>query len=180
MKILIVGTPRSGTTSLLNVLSNACKLNKVFEPFNYDISNNYKFPLDLENSIVKICPFQTPKEYGTHSDFFKFVKEYYLEFDKTILITRKDKDEHLISWHNSISKNQLEKKEDLQIYFDVMYEISDELSIPLVFYEDLYGEDRNKSLDIINNWNLPINSTRVNEYLHPKFKYRKSDKKNII
>ena len=113
MKILIVGTPRSGTTSLLNVLSNACKLNKVFEPFNYDIPNNYKFPFDLENSIVKLCPFQTPKEYGTHSDFFKFVKEYYLGFDKTILITRKDKDEHLISWHNSISKNQSEKKEDL-------------------------------------------------------------------
>jgi len=179
-KILIIGTPRSGTTSLLNVLSNAGKLKRVFEPFNYDIPNNYNFPFNLENSIVKICPFQTPKEYGNHSDFLSFVKEYYLEFDKTILLTRKNKKEHLMSWHSSISKTKKETEQDLKIYIDVMYEISNYVNIPLTFYEDLYGEDREKSLSIIKNWNLPFKSNRINEYLHPKYRYKKIVNKSVL
>jgi len=176
MNILIVGTPRSGTTSLLNALSKLCNLDRIFEPFNYDISNNYKFPFNIKNSIVKICPFQTPSEFGTHSDFFKFVKEYYLKFDKTILITRRDTEKHLLSWHKSISKNKSETEEDLKPYIDVMYELSDELSIPLVYYEDVYGEDRTLSKDIIDNWKLPISSDLVNEQLHPKFRYNYTKK----
>jgi len=168
--ILIIGTPRSGTTSLLNTLSNAFKFKRVFEPFNYNIPNSYDYPFLIDESVVKICPFQTPVEFGMHSDFLNFVKTYSREFDRTILLTRKNNNEHLESWHKSISKK--ESLDDLKIYIDIMYEISKELAIPITEYNELYGMDRNKSLDIIKSWNLNMNNIHINEHLNPKFRYR--------
>jgi hypothetical protein len=171
MKILIVGSPRSGTSSLLRAISIAGNLKYVFEPFNYILKNTKPYPFNIENSIVKICPFQTPKEYGTNYDFYKFIKEYHLEFDKTILLTRKNKEEHLLSWHKSISKNKSETYESVSIFLDVIYELSDELSIPLNFYEELYGDDRSISMEAIKKWNLPFDSNIINHELHPMFRY---------
>jgi len=45
----------------------------------------------------------------------------------------------------------------------------------------LYGEDRLKSFDIINKWNIEnIDPFELNEYLNPKNKLKKGDKKSII
>ena len=49
--------------------------------------------------------------------------------------------------------------------------VSKKLDIDITWYEDLYGEDRNKSLEIIKSWNLDINEELLNEDLHPRNKY---------
>ena len=58
------------------------------------------------------------------------------------------------------------------IYRKVIDEISTELSIPIIYYEDLYGSDRNKSLKILKTLDLDLDVSSLNEKLHPKFKYR--------
>ena len=58
--------------------------------------------------------------------------------------------------------------------------ISTKLSIPMIYYEDLYGDDRNKSLEIIKSWKLDIDNGKLNEILNPKFRYRQLKNKDII
>jgi len=49
--------------------------------------------------------------------------------------------------------------------------LSKKLNIDITWYEDLFGNDRKKSLDIIKSWNLDLDSNQLNEDLHPKNKY---------
>ena len=63
-------------------------------------------------------------------------------------------------------------KEDLK-------KISDILKVPITYYEDLFGKDRSKSLQIIKNWNIDVDSNYLHDFLHPKFKYKKT-KRNLI
>ena len=66
------------------------------------------------------------------------------------------------------------------IYRKVIDEISTKLSIPIIYYEDLYGLDRDKSLKIIKSLDLDLDVRLLNEKLHPKFKYRQDDKRPLI
>lgn len=203
MKILIISPPRCGSTSLLN---NICLLNKyerIFEPYINEISNRVyenEYPLLLpQNCVVKMISYQVPKKYGNPSDFFNFIVSIYKEYDKIILLNRKNIEEHFESFVNlrirldkklnvyvPWFKEDIEEKiiqyniEDFKPYRNIIDEISNELNIPIVYYEDLYGEDRTKSLKIIKSWNLGIDNNKLNELLHPKFKYKKSNKRNII
>jgi len=63
---------------------------------------------------------------------------------------------------------------------DWIAELSNELNIPITHYEDLYGEDRIHSFEIINNWELDLDPFKLNEYLHPKYKLKQPGKKPII
>jgi len=54
------------------------------------------------------------------------------------------------------------------------------LSIPITYYEDLYGEDRELSLNIIKSWKLDIDEERLNDTLNPLNRYRLFQKKSII
>ena len=64
----------------------------------------------------------------------------------------------------------------------IIREVSKKLNIEISFYEDLYGEDRNKSLEIIKSWDIKgLDAEQLNEYLHPRKKYRIDiGKKNLI
>ena len=59
-------------------------------------------------------------------------------------------------------------------------EISKEFNIDITYYEDLFGEDRNKSLEIIKGFNLDLDSKKLNEYLNPKYKYFQKNSKNLL
>ncbi len=55
----------------------------------------------------------------------------------------------------------------------LLKELSTILNIPITWYEDLYGEDRIKSLGIIQDWGISnIDSNLLNENLDPQFRYR--------
>jgi len=203
MKILIISPPRCGSTSLLHNISVLTKYQSIFEPYTNGLTNRVfenEYPISLpENCIVKMISYQVPKKYGKPSDFFNFILSIYKEYDKIILLNRKNLQEHFESYVNLRIRNDknlnvyvpwfkedIEKKiiqyniEEFKPYRNIIDEISNELKIPIVYYEDLYGKDRKKSLEIIKSWNLGINDNELNELLHPKFKYRKSDKKNVI
>lgn len=149
-----------------------------------DIPNVKDFPIEFFPH-----PHVNPTLYVLQQyDFTKY-------FDKVILLDRKDTIEHLESYihvlykldkkesvHSKWQKNDVPKewtekiiKENKHNQFYIMKSeillLSKKLNIDITWYEDLFGNDRKKSLDIIKSWNLDLDSNQLNEDLHPKNKY---------
>ena len=209
MKILIVGTSRSGTTSLIQGISSQ-NFKSISEPFNdrfRDEQLDVSKYLNYENLCIKSLVFQKPNDY---KDTISFYKEFCKKFDKTILLDRNSFQEHWISNINLHYKNKLKENLNLttwpshgvwykdeitsEIENEVINEgwfeffknekklikiLSEELNIKITLYENLYGNDRSISMDIINNWNINVDSKKLNEYLNPKYKYMRDTKKPI-
>jgi len=215
MKILIIGTARSGTTSLRRGIQSQ-GYHTIGEPFKSNtheslvyefITGDRTYPLpelsEHKNICIKILCDQVPKNLNT--SFIEFIKEFIKEFDKVILLDRKNLIEHeesFIHLHWRMARNEKVhqswtsdlipetfKKQHydefrhthLHLQKEQLKQISEYTKIPVTWYEDLYTEDRFESFEIINKWGLKdIDSFELNEYLHPKNKLKKSSKKSMI
>lgn len=171
------------------------------EPY-YVESHKQTFPLIVPNkSVVKMLTYQVPSIFGTRSDFLKYILSIQDDYDKIILLNRRDKKQHLESWANWMVRykrnddthmiwysddikqelNHVSYDRDLKHHVDVIYKISDILSIPITYYEDLYGIDRELSLSIIRSWNISMRMLDLNKLLNPQNKYRQiGNRKNLI
>ena len=207
MKILIISAPRTGSSSLANNLKNVLKYKQSYlEPYLFE----YGYPLNLsKNSIVKTMTYQVPSNYGENDNykstkFELFISDWSKEFNKIILLSRKNEQDHLESWINLLSKqengesvykkwniNEIKGKlknhnyvdylkKQIKHHTDKIKELSILFNIPITFYEDLYGIDRKKSLEIIKSWDCSVDSKELNKKLDPKFKLRQPDKSNTI
>tara|TARA_B100000029_G_C17588586_1_gene961851 strand:+ start:22 stop:738 length:717 start_codon:yes stop_codon:yes gene_type:complete len=238
MKIQIIGVARSGTSSLLRGISKQGYI-KIGEPFNYALRIKDKIPYPIpeleteQNVCVKSLTSQVPHQDEWQFDgdpngidfFIEFQKTFIKQFDRVILLDRKNDTEHFTSYLNLIkhitSDNRLKvrindneelidtsqkkwyegdltkevinktlqnfKKKTGQNAKDVFEKekkqinlLSEELNIPITYYEDLYGEDRIESFEIINKWDLDLDPFELNDYLHPKYKLKQPGKKPII
>ena len=202
MRILIIGPPRTGTTSLCRNLGKILDYQVFSELYNYDIRYRNgqtinEYPLYLpEKCIVKSITFQTPKEFGEPFMYTRFINEYKTQFNRIILLSRKNKEEHLESFINlkyrlkkGISAHEpwnsddltnfehdIRYEKDLKPHIDIISKLEKILNTPITYYEDLYGSDRDVSLSIIKSWNIKLKSEELNEYLNPKFRYKKIKK----
>jgi len=204
MKILIYGTPRSGTTSLMKSLGNQYFF-LLEEPFTEWINKSMcEYPLtelnEHSNIVVKSLALQKPK---SSKNLLEFQLDFAKEFDCVIILDRKNLKEHKESFlhlyyrldnlhpsvHQKWTMDVIPKKyqEDFEIdnrYYDLELQkehikrLSEVLNIPITYYEDLYGNDRKKSFDIINSWNIPIDVNKLNKDLVPIHKLRQ--KKSFI
>ena len=208
MKVLILALPRTGTSTLLYRIADQ-GFEKISEPYNRPLhKNKYPWPLrwdsyktDIavkhllfsDNSNIQQLPL--PK-YTKDKEFS--ITLFAKEFDKIILLDRRDYKIHLESYINLHYKmdydkksvhlkykyeeipseyinNFLQKKKQVDLIESkqLLKELSTILNIPITWYEDLYGEDRLKSLEIIQEWAIPnIDSNLLNERLDPQFRYR--------
>jgi hypothetical protein len=100
MKILILGTPRSGSTSLVRLIDSHINLpnyKMVIEPFNKSLYFNGKHTieslLEYENILVKNLFLIGNDEYAKNSfiDVYEYFNWCYSYFDKIIILDRKDK-----------------------------------------------------------------------------------------
>ena len=158
-----------------------------------------------KNLMVKTLVNQTPIEYHGKIDWQTFIIEFIKEFDKIIWLDRKNLDEHFLSiinltyransnkdskawfkkWHiDDVPQSVIDEfkqhgvKEkliyDKKILHDVIYKLGGNIT----WYEDLYGEDRDKSLEIIKSWDIPnLNCNKLNHHLHPSNRLRQFEKK---
>jgi len=163
-----------------------------------------------KNTIVKTLVGQTPREYHGFKNWQSFIVEFVKNFDKVLWIDRKNLDEHFLSIINLTYKvnNQLNEavkpwykkwhiseippkviddfeksglREKLIRDKEILHETIKKLEGSIIWYEDLYGEDRNKSLEIINSWGIDnIDSKELNEYLHPSKRLKQTIEKQII
>ena len=169
MKILILYTPRSGTNS---IASYFLKQNTNYEYFNQPFSQyeeegirhvTYEQCLKYDNVLVK-------------SDISNFVRlnisveQLLLDFDKVLLISRKNKKEQSISLiiattrHNFLDKSKRpyftggindDTIENVIKQFEgwqIMLEKYSDINIPLFYYEDLYYDNFSKLFEFLEIW----------------------------
>lgn len=180
MKIQILGNPRTGTTTLYYALLNTINHSAgIYEPLNphtnYKIINDKKLQEHLSiinncnmNVIEKNTIVNEPKNCTTEHKRvqeverqFNFYKSYLQNFDKVILLYRKN----IIStcrslanaqvygtWHTSYTSDPTLNFEKhipvIELNNKVLLKLSKHLNIPLTYYEDLYSGD----LDYLNNF----------------------------
>ena len=200
MKILILGTGRSGTTSLLNAIGNQ-GYHTISEPYNSDIrtfKTSYEYPLkELEitkNLVVKCVPYEKPISYK--ENWITFMKEFSSYFDTTIFLDRKNFEEHYLSvinlWYKRYTKqnvmdswtessipkdfiagcNAADGQQKLHNDKNLLHEYKDAVTGNITWYEDLYGQSRETSLNIIKSWNLDLNTEQLHNDLDPKYRHK--------
>lgn len=229
---LVLGCTRSGTTSLGRGLTQQIKGNFIGEPFhgsapNYE-ENCTTLLNDLpnrSNTVLKNLVSQKPKYFDKSLlDFLMYLIDLFGS-ENTILIGRKNFDEHVISainlnyqsdlrkryskidpltnWYipgkyyshstrswrlKDIPKEYLENKQVIKKaqnkiteQHENLFKVSKMSNKKIVWYEDLYGKDRDLSLNIIKSWNLNnVVSEELNNYLNPKYKYNKTGNTRLI
>jgi len=152
MKILIISLPRTGSNFLMKKYSTEYNLEMIGEPFN---PINNKTNIDLENSdniVVKTIINQIPNNEINPIDFYN---NFSKKFDKTILLSRKDKkqcaeslaflnynekngfkynDEYTWHWTPNIE----ESKKFIKNCDDLLSNLSNILKIDIIYYEDIF------------------------------------------
>lgn len=158
MKILIVATPRSGSSELASRLKRYLQLDIYQEPFNY--KGNRK-PYNFEdNSIVKCIIDQVPEGEDKNNPI-PFYRQYVTNFDKVILLRRENLQQQIESWNWFFyhSKNNLPVNEFYEYKRRPGYEqdrtyillcdewlkrLSGMIKVPYMSYENLYRLDGEK------------------------------------
>jgi len=152
MSVLIISLPRTGSTSLLYRIAKEKNLKPIFEPF--DGTNRFKYNNE-KNVVVKtiICH---------HSDNLELSKS----FDDIILLSRKNllecAESHAYRIYfrdiRNFSSNQEYFYEEVPkeifelCYSDIikwhnqMIELSNKLTIPITYYEDIFDMNSNQKL----------------------------------
>jgi hypothetical protein len=206
-RILIIGNYRSGTTQLMLGLADIFNLLDFREPFaeRSDIIKKRNSHITYRNHelvdrmVTKTLMQQIPTNWaGTD---FEFLDNLRKDYDKVILLSRKNVEDRLNSYLNSILTNKwhdkyvddedklikLEKKIlieniDKTYYTDKrINEYSLHSGINLTWYEDLYNQDKSHSYNTVFSWNLSDNMDGFDNlwenYLSPNHKYRYDFKK---
>ncbi len=179
MKILLLGTPRSGSTSLVRLIDSHISVfnYKMFiEPFNsiLDTSIDSINPLlKYENILVKNLFLIGNDEYPKDSfkDIFEYLNWCYSFFDKIIILDRKDKvaqsesftvnetmwREKGLDWHTP-KIYDMDKIEPsyLKTMFDrytesseILYNISKQYDFPIFYFEDIFLNKSRKHIELL-------------------------------
>lgn len=190
MRILIIGTPRSGTTTLMNAISYGLKLVISNEPFHPNAVNKV-FHESQTNIVLKTL---------IHHVTFDKLDELRGLYDKTILLSRKDvnaawesecnaihrREETLnrkgmydgfYFWHepyvhNSESLNEKHKPGVIE-RMNLLKDYSIHSGEPILWYEDLYSNDKTVAKSTFNSIGLGVDYDSVYSYMNPSKKYRR-------
>lgn len=191
MKICILSTGRSGSTSLFNVIKAHLddSYYSIAEPFNENFNrvvsvakDQYNYIQKFDNSLIKTIVFQQPSEIELEV-FHNWLFNY---FDKVILLDRRDKklqsesfayhlytkqvDWHLIKKRYKISNipkeymDEIDKRvEDSTIMIN---EISKVYNQKIYYYEDIFVKhDLNTIKEIFDKINIVINYDLLNKWI---------------
>jgi hypothetical protein len=192
MKILIIGTARSGTTTLTNAIAHALNLKEIIEPFNPNVSYVYN-PIQ-KNIVLKTLISQ-------HNTLEELV-DLSNSFDKTILISRRDrvaswesecngryKRKQILErngyydgfnvWHESYIHNpdvmDIDYMETVNKYIDLIVKFQQKTNLPMIWYEDLYSTDFELAKTTFESIGCGLKYEEAFTYLNPTKKYRKDN-----
>lgn len=191
MKILIISTARSGSTTLTTMFGDILDCTTYYEPFDFSspFALTQILPTTLPtNCVVKTMSDQKPKNV---IDILDFYTEYVKRYNKVILLSRKDKQlvyESMLhrltyfsngNWHTPYVYQELpenkEVRDKVETQHNLIESLSNILNIPITWYEDLYSGKGELVESVINKWKIDsVNYENTDEYLNPKNKYRKT------
>ena len=201
MKILIIATPRSSSTSLAKQLGELINGKVVYEPYNRYHPNyrthNFESKTLPDRIVMKTLidhiPIGAKQE---DSSTFPFYLEEMKKYDRVILLSRKD----IKSAYESFSYHQALDQPGSwhqpyvyeEIDFDVrayntflkwnhfLIEFSLETGIDITWYEDLYSGNPEKFKEVVDPWDLGVSSTSIYTKLTERKKYRIINRKNTL
>lgn len=200
MKILILATPRSGSTTLSSVISTILKYFWYVEPYNYGPPIlAFRVPLTNlpENIVVKSMFNQVPKNSPKDMVYaHRFYKEEIKKFDKVIILCRKD----ILSAYESYNfKVKTDPKGDWHkryIYKDVEFdnrlysqytswcsnllEFAYNHDLPITWHEDIFNTSTERLTHTVESWGLGITTEQVQEKLKNFKKYRATEDKRTL
>jgi hypothetical protein len=159
MSILIIALPRTGSSELGRRLSTYNKFKYEFEPFNPSVGLP---PLtDFKKIVLKTIIFHLPY-YIKEENRINWLIELTKNFDEVVLLSRKNLTDCAESWSYLIYKEKSFKsnqpylwektpnynEEYLNIikWNEELTFISNELNIPITYYEDLFNPNDNDRL----------------------------------
>jgi hypothetical protein len=183
MKILLICSPRSGSTSLVNSLSKTLNITKINIPDVYEYPKNKSLIdhiISKKDIIVRMNP--------NHEVGYD-LKEFVNFFDHVILLTRRNRNEHFKSFVNLyykeiIIKNgvhtkytydeiptQLKTKLKSDINWilllsgvDKIKKLSIDINNPILYYEDLYYGDNVEHINSkISNLNIDLFKSTISQ-----------------
>lgn len=203
MKVLIIGTPRSGTSTLNRAIGTSANLKRYGEPWNRNLhSNILPFPYEFESKcVVKTLVNQIPYGYDNFP-IHDFYSELLKLFDKVILLGRKSREDLLISftyqmqsdiadptrvstdWHTKYQPDipalDLETyRSDINYICDLLLDVSKYFNLPITWYEDLYSGNLDFTEKFIDSLELSLDKKTFYKWMNPKRKLR-VDSKSII
>lgn len=213
MKILIISTGRSGSTSLLRGLNKSIN-NSIskFEPFHPDFNNlNFNQHLNtiqtLNETYIEKCLIHDPVQHkhiilSSFQGVYKFIdhdneiffgkemnvafyKTYVKNFDRIILLDRKDLIKTSLSWAQITKSNKIFDKYVPEENIDNTRELrltkkrhkqlkrlSKYLNLDIVWYEDLFSGSKNYIKYFLEKHNIEVDNFEIlYEHLNPKHKY---------
>jgi hypothetical protein len=191
MKIILLALPRTGSSSILNYISEAHdEIFTISEPFNTLLHKKtilYDKLTSYDNVFIKTMFADNPPEFEELSNK-DFIKKLHKDFDKIVCLFRKNKKEQIESyvqaeltnrWVNqykysnksSTLFNMLKLK--IEIKENEMMEICNELELQKYYYEDLYINSNDDNMkDFLNNIGIKYDETIYKKYLNISKKYR--------
>jgi len=186
MKVLILASPRSGSTNLTQAISEILKLKKVYEPFNPNTNKDpFLFP---DNSVTKIIAYDKPIE---------FYLDYISNFDRVIYLTRHNVEKayesyiHAYiqhsnkSWHKKYTYNESLERDELRYNFvdtcsNIVKEVAKLNKKSYLIYEELYSKQLTQFNKAVDSIDLVIDKQYLRALLNPKYKLRQENKIKTI
>jgi hypothetical protein len=177
MRILILGTPRSGSTSLTKLIDAHINLEgyqMFIEPFNLELDgyiSNIDSIIPFKHLLIKNLFLIGNNEYPIDSfeNVYEYFKWCYSFFDKIIILDRKDKiaqsesftinetlmRERGVDWHipkiYDIEKIETSYLNDIFDRYtkssEILHIISNENNLPIFYYEDIFLEKSRKHIE---------------------------------
>ncbi len=89
-------------------------------------------------------------------------------------------EEDIPEWYLNLKEQEKNNKKELIKNRDLLFKLSTTIDKEITLYEDLFGKDREKSLEIIKSWNLNVNENQLNIELNPIYKKKKPNRKELI
>lgn len=153
MRILILSLPRTGSTSFLYKCAEENILKPIFEPL--DPLRPEKLDITQNNIAVKTMIYHIPPGFNDAITGYVALAK---EFDKVILLSRKDLNECAESWaylrhHNNKNFDSTKHyvwttppdvdkhMQDVIKWDSDLKEISDILNVDIIYYEDIFDKN---------------------------------------
>lgn len=185
--------PRTGSTNITNYYRSVNEEYKVYnEPFNPPIQRNLMWPVEKwdkviqhPNVFVKGIGWHIPKELK-HLTLSEFYKKIYKEFDKVVILKRKDigaisksivHSQTSGEWHRKYVSGDVDKRHLREVMEFIterdreLNEIIKENNSIVYHYEDIF-EDMDTLKEFLNVIGSKWNEREWNRYLSPTNRYR--------
>ena len=150
MKILIVATPRTGSSEMACRIGTYLGLKIYHEPFNPLRPEELQYDQIPDNCLVKCLIDQVPNG----QPMLTFYQDFIRYFDKVTILARRNLTEQIESWNWLCTKrnnnqpyvytrqpNYEENEKYITRVNSAIKHLSNNVGIPILYYEDAYRND---------------------------------------